>query len=487
MAKSIKRIESFIKKGPYQDTWQSLSKKVMTPWFNQQKFGIFIHWGLYSIPAFNNEWYSRNMYIQGSEEYLHHIKTYQNHKNFGYQHFIDLFKAPLFDSNQWADIISSSGAKYAFMVAEHHDGFQMYQSDISIYNSFDKGPKKDILGELKIAFEKKDIAFCASSHRAEHWFFMSHGKSFESDIKEPLKKGDFYWPSMPEQDHYDFESTPAPSKEFLEDWLMRTVEIIDKYFPKILYFDWWIQHQAFKPYLKKLAAYYYNLADRKNEEVMIAYKHDAFLYETGIMQIERGKFNSLKHFTWQTETAIANNSWCYTETLEYKNLYDVIVLLMDVISKNGNLLLNIGPKGDGSIPSYEINLLHDLGKWISINQDAIYESKPYHVFGEGLTQEDEGKFSEKQTVYGSSDFRFTVNHGYVYVAALNPLNQDTFYIKTLKKATKEDPEGLFSLIKDVSLLGSETAPLFEHQADYLVIKTKDKQGKLPIVFKIEIT
>ncbi len=338
MYKNLEQIEAVIKQGPYEATWKSLQKKKIPEWFQKNKFGIFIHWGLYSIPAFNNEWYSRNMYIQGTPEFEHHIKTYGPHKEFGYKDFIPMFKAERFNPLEWSKIIKQSGAKYVFPVAEHHEGYQMYKSEISEWNVFDKNPKRDVLGELKQAFENDGLVFCTSSHRAEHWFFMNGGTKFESDIPKDMKKGDFYWPAMEEGHHYDFKSEPAPSKEFLEDWLIRTVELIDNYQPKLLYFDWWVQHQAFKPYLKKVTAYYYNVSVGWDEDVMICYKTDAMAFGSGIVEIERGKFASVKHFPWQTDTAIANNSWCYTHQLEYKTPKEILTLLIDVVSKNGNLL-----------------------------------------------------------------------------------------------------------------------------------------------------
>ena len=146
MVKTIKQIEEKIKLGPFNDDWESLQKKTLPKWFQEDKFGIFIHWGLYSVPAFNNEWYSRNMYIKGSEEYYHHIKTYGEHKNFGYKDFIKLFKAENFDPKKWVEVIKASGAKYLVQVAEHHDGFQMYKSKISKWNTYEMGPKRDVLG-----------------------------------------------------------------------------------------------------------------------------------------------------------------------------------------------------------------------------------------------------------------------------------------------------------------------------------------------------
>ena len=225
------------------------------------------------------------MYIQGSPEFEHHVKTYGPHKEFGYKDFIPMFRAEKFDPKRWMDLFQKAGARYVVPVAEHHDGFQMYRSDLSHWNAFEMGPKRDVLGELSEEARKHGIYNCASSHRIEHWFFMGHGKEFDSDIKEPMQRGDFYWPAMPEPDHQDLFSTPTPTQEYLEDWLLRTCEIIDRYQPKILYFDWWIQHESARPYLRKIAAYYYNRAIEWGEEVVICYKHDAFMFGTAVVDI----------------------------------------------------------------------------------------------------------------------------------------------------------------------------------------------------------
>ena len=197
-------IEEVIKAGPFQDTWESLSQYRVPGWYQKAKFGIFIHWGVYSVPAFSSEWYPRNMYIEGHAVYEHHIKTYGEHKKFGYQDFIPMFTADRFDPKEWLDLFEKAGASYVVPVAEHHDGFQMYRSEISHFNAWEMGPKRDVLGELTKECEARGIINGASSHRIEHWFFMGHGKHFDSDIKEPLKRGDLYWPSMPEPaDHHD--------------------------------------------------------------------------------------------------------------------------------------------------------------------------------------------------------------------------------------------------------------------------------------------
>src|SRR5690606_17022474 len=214
----------------------------------------------------------------------------------------------------------------------------LYKSNFSTFNAFEMGPKRDLIGEMKSAFEEQGLELTVSSHRAEHWFFMSGGKEFDSDIKEPLVCGDLYWPSMPEEDLHDIH-TPKPTEEFLEDWLIRCCELIDNYKPKVLYFDWWIQTEAFKPYLKKFAAYYYNRADEWGHQVAINYKFDAFMFGCAVPDMERGHFAELKPYFWQTCTSVARNSWCYTPDNDYKSSVEIIQNLVDIVSKNGALLL----------------------------------------------------------------------------------------------------------------------------------------------------
>ena len=206
MKEYLKQIDSVIEAGTYKDNWDSLSNHPLPEWFRNAKFGIFIHWGVYSVPAFGSEWYSRNMYIQGSREYEHHIKTYGPHKEFGYKDFIPMFTAEKYDAAEWAELFRKAGARYVVPVAEHHDGFQMYKSEISHWNAYEMGPKRDTLGELCRELAERGLVNGSSSHRVEHWFFMGHGKEFDSDIKDPMERGDFYWPAMQEQDHYDLDA-----------------------------------------------------------------------------------------------------------------------------------------------------------------------------------------------------------------------------------------------------------------------------------------
>ena len=241
----LEEIDRVIAQGPYTDDWDSLCRWQAPRWFRDAKFGIFLHWGLYSVPAYANEWYSRNMYIQGMDQFNHHVQTYGPQKDFGYKDFIPLFKAERFDPAAWAELFQKAGARYVVPVAEHHDGFQMYKSGISHWNAYEMGPKRDIVGDLSQKVNDFGLINGASSHRAEHWWFMGHGKEFDSDVKEPMQRGDFYWPAMPEPAMQDPTSEPFPTEEYLNDWLVRTAEIVDRFDPKILYFDWWIIHKAF--------------------------------------------------------------------------------------------------------------------------------------------------------------------------------------------------------------------------------------------------
>ncbi|WP_167955217.1 alpha-L-fucosidase [Anaerosporobacter faecicola] len=487
MEEQLKKIDDVIAKGKYKETWDSLLDFDVPSWFKKAKFGIFIHWGVYSVPANSNEWYSRNMYIEGTPAYEHHIKTYGPQNQFGYKDFIPMFKAEKFNPEEWAKTFKEAGAKYIFPVAEHHDGFQMYKSSISHYNAYEMGPKRDVLGELKAAFEKEDLVFCTSSHRAEHWFFMGHGKEFDSDIKDPMKRGDFYWPAMSEPDHQDLYSNPYPSKEFLDDWLIRTCEIIDNYKPKVLYFDWWIQHEAFKPYLRKLAAYYYNRGEEWGEEVAITYKHDAFMFGSAIVEIERGKFADQKPYYWQTDTAVARNTWCYTEENDYKSSREIILDLVDVVSKNGNMLLNIGPKADGTIPEGDAKILREVGAWLKVNGEAIYNSKVWRKAGEGPTKEVEGQFQDsKASEYTKEDIRFTVNGGAIYATFLNyPLDGATL-IRSLAEAKDQNKPEFHGIIRNVEVLGFDEIPEWSVDKEGLHIKTQNVTSENPIVMKITL-
>lgn len=483
----LKKIDEVIEKGPYKADWNSLAAYRVPEWFKNAKFGIFIHWGVYSVPAFGSEWYSRNMYIQGTKEFEHHRATYGEHKDFGYKDFIPMFKAENFKAEEWLSLFEKAGAKYMVPVAEHHDGFQMYRSEVSKWNAYEMGPKRDVLGELEEQAQKKGIVTGASTHRIEHWFFMGHGKEFESDITDAEREGDFYWPAMPEQNHHDLFSEPTPTKDFLDDWMIRTCELIDRYHLRILYFDWWIQHQSAKPYLKKIAAYYYNRAAEWGEEVVICYKHDAFMFGTALVDIERGQFAECKPFYWQTDTAIAKNSWCYTENNSFKKAKDILCDLVDIVSKNGNLLLNVGPKADGTISGEDRAVLLGIGEWLAANGEAIYGSRIWRTAGEGPTGIEEGQFTDaKEKVFTKEDFRFTMKGDKLYAICLHYPEDGEVVVRSLAESDASRLPKFSGIIDDVELLGYDEKPTFRRDGEGLHISTRTVATDKPVAFRITL-
>ena len=483
---TLAQIDTRVQSGPFTDSWASLSNYRTPDWYRKLKFGIFIHWGVYSVPAFGNEWYPRNMYMQDSPKFRHHVATYGPHKAFGYKDFIPLFRAERFDPEAWAALFAQSGAKYVVPVAEHHDGFQMYRSAISHWNAFEMGPRRDVLGELSAACRSKGLVMGASSHRIEHWFFLGHGREFDSDIHEPLVRGDFYWPSMPEPEWHDIYGQPAPSREYMEDWLMRTCELIDRYQPSIIYFDWWIEHSAAKPWIRKLAAYYYNQAAARGEEVVINYKHDAFLFGAAVPDVERGQFNEIKPYIWQTDTSVARNSWGYTEGNDYKSAEELIWNLVDVVSKNGNFLLNIGPKADGTIPEEDARLLREIGAWLDVNGEAIYGTTPWRKYGEGPTQLVEGQFSDDVAPqFTEHDFRFTMKGDALYVIAMKCSDSGEYCVRALGELDASRQANFHGIIRRVRLLGADADVPWTRDEDGLHLRTPTRQAT-PLVFRITL-
>jgi alpha-L-fucosidase len=484
----LAKIDEVIQKGSYKDNWESLRDYPVPKWYENAKFGIFIHWGVYSVPAFGNEWYPRNMYIQGTKEYEHHIKTYGPHKNFGYADFIPMFKAEYFNADAWMKLIKASGARYVMPVAEHHDGFQMYGSELSDWNSVKMGPKRDVLGELKASAEKEDIVFCASNHRAENYWFYGGGRYFDSgiqniDFQEPYgyAKREYYNESVVDTLSQDIYSLPA-STEHLENWLARNCELIDKYRPKLVWFDWWIQNVSFKPYLKKFAAYYYNRAEEWGEEVAINYKFNAYAYSTAILDIERGQLSNIQPRFWQTDTAVAKNSWCFTENNDFKNPVDIICDLIDIVSKNGCMLLNIGPKSDGTITKEDEEILRSIGKWLSTNGESIYNTTYWESYGEGPTEVKEGAFTDtSRSEYTSKDIRFTYKAPYLYANILKWPSNGEVNIKSLGQRKFK------GAIKKLVVLGYDVPVSFTVNEEELIVKVNlEINSEYPVCLKIEI-
>ncbi len=453
----------------YQATWDSLKKYQTPEWFKDAKFGIFIHWGVYSVPAFGSEWYPRQMYQKDSKEYKHHIETYGSQDIFGYKDFIPLFKAEKFNPAQWVALFKKAGAKYVVPVAEHHDGFAMYKTALSKWNAAEMGPHRDVLGELAFEIKKQGLIFGLSSHRIEHWFFMNGGRRFPSDVLDKNYE-DFYGPAR--------EENETPSAEYMNDWLLRNTELVNNYQPQLFWFDWWIEQPAMDPYRKSFASFYYNKGLEWNKGVVINYKNISYPDGTAVLDLERGKLAGIRQMAWQTDDAIGNNSWGYAAGNTFKNAQYVITNLIDIVSKNGNLLLNIGPRSDGTITDEETQTLLGTGKWLDINGEAIYGTRPWKIFGEGPTESASGSFADQKKPFTAQDIRFTTKGDVLYVIAMGqPVASTT--IKNLgTKATNR-------IIESVGLIGSNEKISWAQQADALVIKpSKTYPSENAVVYKI---
>ncbi|MDH4273293.1 MAG: alpha-L-fucosidase, partial [Candidatus Aminicenantes bacterium] len=371
---AVKKVEEIAARGPFRPAWDSLERAQVPQWYLDAKFGIFIHWGVYSVPAFGSEWYPRQMYKKDTAEFKHHLATYGPQSEFGYKDFIPRFTAEKFDAGRWADLFKKSGAKYVVPVAEHHDGFPMYDCSFTEWSAARMGPKRDVVGELAEAVRAQSLHFGASSHRAEHWWFFDQGMLFDSDVKVPRNLG-LYGPARSREAAE--EQKKPPDKAFLDDWLVRTAEIVDKYQPELVWFDWWIEQPVFQPYLQKFAAFYYNRGAEWGKDVAINYKNESFPARAAVLDLERGQLADIRPLYWQTDTSISKNSWGYVQPQDYKTADSIIDDLIDIVSKNGCLLLNIGPRPDGTIPEEEEKILLEVGRWLELNGDAIYGTRPW--------------------------------------------------------------------------------------------------------------
>ena len=465
--------------GPFRPDWNSLSQYKVPDWYRDAKFGIFIHWGVYSVPAFGSEWYPRQMYLQGSVENQHHVSTYGPLTKFGYKDFIPMFKAQKYDPQAWAHLFKESGARYVIPVFEHHDGFQMYDSNLSDWTAVKMGPHRDLVGDLEKAVRAQGLYFGASSHRIEHDWFMDGGRTLPSDVNDP-QYASLYGPAQIQlQDNKEgsgsnlAEDWTYVSSAYANDWLARDAEIVQKYHPDIIFFDWWIGQPYVRPYLAKFAAYYYNESSKRGPVGIITYKWVDMQKDSGVLDIERGQLDQKLDRVWQTDTSVSNKSWGYIEHDTFKTPEFIVHQLVDIVSKNGNLLMNIGPRSDGTIPDEVQHVLLEVGSWLKVNGDAIYGTRPWATYGEGPTKVAAGSFQDTKTQqYTAEDFRFTTKGNNLYAIELAwPSGNEAVIHSVAGDALKGKQ------IQAVALLGSSAPLTYKLQADGLHIQLPSKPAQ----------
>jgi len=502
----------------YEENWQSLAQHNQAPqWFKDAKFGIYFHWGPYSVPAFGNEHYPRTMYghhsgkkpvenkqkrnynlgvgFQTFREFEHHKQAFGQPKDVEYHDLIPQFTASDFNAETWADLFYLSGAKFAGAVAEHHDGYAMWRSKLTPWNAVDTGPKRDVVGEMAKAIRKRDMKFITTFH---------HAKGGDPGEQAGKKRRQWHYYG---REQYMLRNNPQfsdsadlqklygsmPRQEWLEMWNGKLAEVIDNYQPDMIWFDSWLDRIPEKN-RQQFAAYYLNAAKDWNKEVMITYKQQDMPQSIGVVDFEKGRMDKSTSYSWLTDDTISagtwttTGSWSYTEELNIKSSKEILHTLIDIVSKNGQLLLNISPKANGVIPQAQQTSLLGVGKWLRANGEAIYNTRPFYlngvsVYGEGPKRlKSSGHFVEMQGAYNQENIRFTTNNNTLYAIQMGwPGSHKTVLIRSLSK----EKRGKLN-ISNVSVVDSPEQIQWQQTEQGLVIISPFKApNKVAISYKIE--
>lgn len=477
---------TFLRAQPaYLPNWDSLSKHAIPDWFADAKFGIFFHWGIYCVPAFDTEWYSRNMYLDGSRAEKYHTLVYGPPSKFGYKDFLPMFRGEKFDPEEWALLFRRAGARFAGPVTEHADGFSMWDSKVSKWNAACMGPKRDVAGVLSRALRNEGIKYLATFHHQWLWgWYPTMDNTF--DTGRPEYSG-LYGPPCPGSPFnyrgYRQHPLPAPPAEFQETWAAKVREVIDKYQPDHIYFDSRLEIIDERRRLD-LVAYYYNHAEQRNQEVTLSYKQDAIPAEVAILDLECGRAPGIVPRPWLTDDIIDWTSWCYVQNPRYKSTNRLIGQLVDIASKNGTLLLDVNPAADGVMPQPTVERLLAMGEWLRINGEAIYGTRPWKIYGEGPTKVQAGEFGEAATPeLTAQDIRFTSRWKTVYAICCGwPQDRPELIVESLNTQDKLLADGE---IEHISLLSSDHKITWQHDADGLRIHLPtQKPGDYAYAFRI---
>ena len=477
----------------YEPDWESIRSRYEVPeWFRDAKFGIFLHWGPYAVTEIDCK-YAKGIYQQGWKKGLswnYHREHFGDPSEVGYKDIFPLFKAEKYDAEEWVELFKQAGARYVVPVAEHHDGYAMYASNHTRWNVVDTGPKKDTMRMLADATRAAGLKFGASSHFAlTHQYYSRKNPSWDTNDPE---FSDLYWKS-------DQVNGKEPSQEFKDYWWDRTTDIIDQYQPDILWFDFGLDKPGWESVHKPILAYYYNKGLEWGKEVVFQGKnmnktsringkffHDrsvkSFPEDIIVLDLERGRMSDIRELPWQTDTSIGKKDWAYIHDEEYKTADYLLDELIDIVSKNGCLLLNIGPKADGTIPDEAKSILAGMGAWLKLNGEAIYDTRPWKVFGEGPTKVCAGNHSEKDNPDNvAADIRFTSKGDTLYAIALAWPENGVFRIESLANENPYESQA----IKSVEFVSGSKAVQWRQNKKALVIRTKEeKPCEAAYVFKV---
>jgi alpha-L-fucosidase len=467
--------------GPYKPNDKSLQQFRYPDWFRDAKLGFWAHWGPQAVPR-QGDWYARRMYQENDPAYKFHVATYGHPSEFGYKDIIPLWKAEKWDPYKLMELYKKVGAKYFVSMGTHHDNFFLWDSKIHKWNAVNMGPKKDVVGIWQQAAKKEGMKFGVSEHLGASftWFQAAHG----SDSKGPKAGIPYDGADQRFNDLYHAKTQPGDNGwltnnlVFQIEWFSSIKELIDNYHPDLLYSD---SNMPFGDVGRSLIAHYYNQNIQENNgNLNVVYTCKQLSEGKWVEDVERGIKDTISEFPWQTDTSIGD--WYYRTGQKYKTATEIIQMLADIVSKNGNLLINVVQTPEGDLEPDMLQILNEIGKWTEANGEGIYGSRPWKIFGEKSAEAlaaKRGQFNEEYE-FNSKDIRFTTKDGFLYAFCLGAPTQDII-IKSLGKKSKYYGKPVDSVI----MLGSKNKIKWTEGPDGLTIR---KPVKLPewqvIGFKI---
>ena len=378
----------------YQASWESLTQHEVPQWFSDSKFGLYAHWGIYSVPGFGNEWYGKWMNDPSHEIYRQHCQRFGSPADYGYTRFIDGFSAEHYDPQEWADLFANSGTRYAGFSLAHHDGFGLWDSDVYRWNVGKMGPKRDLYGELATALRQRDLRLVAPFHiiRGFNWFLAGWNQWDQTFDKAAIERGlaegwelfdpdlaDFYWVQQTSQ----FE-------DFFQQWQLKVREVIDKYQPDMMWFDGGkFREDGYEDTALEILAHYLNQARGWGKEVLVLNKLPVsmqynFHPDFGVINFEKGRDRPpVYERPWNDDMRIGDQSWGWVENQQYASGHTLLSKLIDCSARGGTMMLSLSPKPDGTIPDGQRQPLLQMGEWLRWNGQAIYNTVPWTTHAEG--------------------------------------------------------------------------------------------------------